>query len=139
MYRLHPQQTRVLELLRSGAIGEVVFVRASFCFFMPRERRRQDVRLRKDLQGGALMDVGCYSVNLARLIMGDEPLEVHGQQHIDPEFGVDSLAPCCIPRQPPGAGGRCFVAPGPGGYEVTEHQASRWSGPARLVMTHGSR
>jgi predicted dehydrogenase len=91
MYRHHPQHARVLDLLRAGAIGEPVFVRASFCFAMSPERRAAgDVRLQPTLDGGALMDVGCYAVNAARYLFGAEPVEVTGLQRIDSQFGVDT-------------------------------------------------
>ena len=90
MYRLHPQHARVRELIDAVAIGEPVFVRASFCFHMTAERRAQgDVRLQPDLQGGALMDVGCYAVNAVRFLFGAEPVEVSAQQRRDPHLGVD--------------------------------------------------
>ncbi len=49
-----------------------------------------DVRLQAGLEGGALMDVGCYAVNAARYLFGAEPVEVSAQQRVDPEFGVDT-------------------------------------------------
>lgn len=91
MYRLHPQHARVLELIQHGVIGEPVFVRASFCFALPAERRAAgDVRLDRSLEGGALMDVGCYALNAARYLFRDEPVEVAAQQRLDPTFGVDT-------------------------------------------------
>jgi predicted dehydrogenase len=91
MYRLHPQHARVLDLIREGTIGDPVFVRATFCFAMARERREaRDVRLHEGLHGGALMDVGCYAVNAARYLFGAEPVEVAALARRDPEFGVDT-------------------------------------------------
>jgi predicted dehydrogenase len=91
MYRLHPQHARVLELLGQGTIGAPVFVRASFCFAMDAARRRSgDVRLQADLAGGALMDVGCYAVDVARYLFGAEPVEASAQARRDPAFGVDT-------------------------------------------------
>ena len=91
MYRLHPQHARVRELIEEGAIGEPVFVRATFCFAMARERREaRDVRLQAELQGGALMDVGCYAVNAARYVFGAEPLEVAALERRDPGLDVDT-------------------------------------------------
>ena len=91
MYRLHPQHARVLDLIREGTIGDPVFVRATFCFAMARERREaRDVRLQEGLHGGALMDVGCYAVNAARYLFGAEPVEVAALARRDPDFGVDT-------------------------------------------------
>jgi len=82
MWRHHPQTARLLELL--GGIGELRLIRAAFSF---RLRRAGDVRLRAVLDGGALMDVGCYCVSAARLLAG-EPLEVSAQQVLGDD-GVD--------------------------------------------------
>jgi xylose dehydrogenase (NAD/NADP) len=70
MYRFHPQIERVRQLMASGAIGEVKMVRATFGFYLDRPN---DVRWMRELGGGALMDVGCYCVNVVRLLMGAEP------------------------------------------------------------------
>jgi predicted dehydrogenase len=91
MYRLHPQHARVRDLLRAGTIGAPAFVRASFCFSMDAARRASaDVRLQPALEGGALMDVGCYAVDAARYVFGAEPEEVAAQQRRDPALGVDT-------------------------------------------------
>jgi xylose dehydrogenase (NAD/NADP) len=84
MYRHHPQTARVAELVAGGAIGRLRAVRATFTF---RLRRDADVRLQQELDGGALMDVGCYCVSGARLLAG-EPLHVQGEQVLGPT-GVD--------------------------------------------------
>jgi predicted dehydrogenase len=90
MYRLHPQHARVRALLAEGAIGAPRMLRASFCYAMTPERRASgDVRLSRELEGGALMDVGCYAVNAARFLFDAEPVAASGQMHVDPAFGVD--------------------------------------------------
>jgi predicted dehydrogenase len=73
MYRFHPRTERVVEMLRAGRIGEVGAVRSTFTF---RLRSLDNIRLDPDLGGGALMDVGCYCVNVSRTVMGEEPVEV---------------------------------------------------------------
>lgn len=84
MYRHHPQTARVRELVASGAIGRLRLIRASFSFAL---RDQADVRLSAALQGGALMDVGCYCVSGARLLAG-EPLAAGATQVVDGD-GVD--------------------------------------------------
>jgi D-xylose 1-dehydrogenase (NADP+, D-xylono-1,5-lactone-forming) len=84
MYRHHPQTTRLVELVGSGAIGRLQLVRASFSFPL---HDPADVRLSAELDGGALMDVGCYCVNAARLLAG-EP-RVAGGWRVDGGDGVD--------------------------------------------------
>ncbi|CAA9280706.1 MAG: hypothetical protein AVDCRST_MAG77-3815 [uncultured Chloroflexi bacterium] len=92
MYRHHPQHTRVFELVGEGVIGNPVMIRASFSYAMGADRREgRDVRVQPELEGGSLMDVGCYAVNAARYLFGAEPLEVAAQQRVDPALGVDTL------------------------------------------------
>jgi D-xylose 1-dehydrogenase (NADP+, D-xylono-1,5-lactone-forming) len=76
MWRHHPQTRRLVELVRSGAIGDLRLLRAVFSFTA---RDPGNVRLQGDLEGGSLMDVGCYCVNGMRLLAG-EPAAVTGQQ-----------------------------------------------------------
>ncbi len=85
MYRHHPQTARVRELVASGALGRVRFVRGTFSFSLTRPH---DVRLDPALGGGALWDVGCYPLSFARCVLGQEPLEATGAQHTGPS-GVD--------------------------------------------------
>ena len=92
MWRHHAQHQRVRELIRGGAIGEPTFIRASFSFRVPRPQAADvapNVRLQSALEGGSLMDVGCYGVNAARWLFEAEPTEVVGQHIVDEEFGVD--------------------------------------------------
>jgi D-xylose 1-dehydrogenase (NADP+, D-xylono-1,5-lactone-forming) len=85
MYRHHPQTLRVKELLDSGAIGGLRYLRGSFSFPLTRPN---DVRLRPEWGGGCLWDVGCYPLSFARFLVGREPLEAYGSQVLGPT-GVD--------------------------------------------------
>ena len=73
MYRFHPVYDQVLDALETGAIGKLVSIRSAFTF---RLTDRSNIRASGELAGGALMDVGCYCVNLARRIAGCEPARV---------------------------------------------------------------
>jgi predicted dehydrogenase len=84
MYRHNPQTRKLRELLTEGAIGPLRLVRAAFSFTMPDPA---NVRLRPEVDGGGLMDVGCYCVSGCRLLAG-EPELVHGAQVIG-ATGVD--------------------------------------------------
>jgi D-xylose 1-dehydrogenase (NADP+, D-xylono-1,5-lactone-forming) len=84
MYRHHPQTKRLAELVEDGAIGELRLVHAAFSFPLT---ELGDVRMRPELDGGALMDVGCYCVSAARLLAG-EPESATGRQVLAPT-GVD--------------------------------------------------
>jgi xylose dehydrogenase (NAD/NADP) len=84
MYRHNPQARRLRELLDEGAIGEPRIARARFGFAL---FDTSNIRLRPDVEGGSLMDVGCYCVNGLRLVAG-EPEVVFGQQLVGPS-GTD--------------------------------------------------
>jgi xylose dehydrogenase (NAD/NADP) len=84
-WRHHPQTRRLAELVREGAIGELRLMRAVFSHNAT--PNPGDVRLQGDLDGGALMDVGCYCVSGMRLLAG-EPVAVTAQQVIGGN-GVD--------------------------------------------------
>ena len=86
MWRHNPQTAKLLELVGSGAIGDVRLVRSAFSFSLDEP---ENVRLASDLDGGALMDVGCYCVSGSRLL-GGEPESVYGEQ-VSGESGVDVL------------------------------------------------
>jgi len=77
MWRFHPQTEEVVRLVRDGSIGELRVIRAAFGFNLP---WLENVRWDPALEGGALMDVGCYCVSAARLIAGAEPERVSGEQ-----------------------------------------------------------
>jgi D-xylose 1-dehydrogenase (NADP+, D-xylono-1,5-lactone-forming) len=76
MYRFHPQQQLVKQLVRQGAVGNLNLLRVSFTFWMSDERHAQDIRTKAEMAGGALMDVGTYCVNLMRFITEEEPKHV---------------------------------------------------------------
>jgi predicted dehydrogenase len=84
MYRHNPQTRRVTDLVREGAIGELRLVRSAFSYGLYDE---QNIRLRTDVEGGALMDVGCYNVSSSRLLAG-EPERVWGEAWYGPS-GTD--------------------------------------------------
>ncbi|SEF37339.1 Predicted dehydrogenase [Amycolatopsis pretoriensis] len=96
MYRLHPQTRRLVELIASGAIGEVRAVDTTFSFDSnPEETARLSDPA---LGGGGILDVGCYCTSLARLVAQAatgqdvvEPTEVSGMAKLSPH-GVDEYA-----------------------------------------------
>jgi len=84
MYRHNPQTRKLTELVNTGAIGRLRVIRAAFGFVT---NDPANVRLKSDLDGGALMDVGCYCLSAARLIAG-EPERVSAEQALGGD-GVD--------------------------------------------------
>ncbi len=84
MYRHNPQTHRVKELVKTGAIGRLRMIRASFSFPLTHDG---DVRMETGLDGGGLMDVGCYCVSGTRWLAG-EPERVGAEQTLGGD-GVD--------------------------------------------------
>jgi D-xylose 1-dehydrogenase (NADP+, D-xylono-1,5-lactone-forming) len=84
MYRHNPQTARLVELVRDGAIGELRVIRSAFSYAL---YDVDNIRLRTDVDGGSLMDVGCYCVSGSRLLAG-EPESVFGQAYVGPS-GTD--------------------------------------------------
>jgi D-xylose 1-dehydrogenase (NADP+, D-xylono-1,5-lactone-forming) len=87
MWRHHPQSAKLVELIADGAIGPLRLVRVAFTFPLAVERGAGDARFAADLDGGAMMDVGCYCVSAIRFLAG-EPESVTAKQVIGPT-GVD--------------------------------------------------
>ncbi len=73
MYRFHPRTEKALDLVKNNALGELRLIHSTFTF---RLTRPDNIRLKPELGGGSLMDVGCYCVNLSRTMARAEPVEV---------------------------------------------------------------
>jgi D-xylose 1-dehydrogenase (NADP+, D-xylono-1,5-lactone-forming) len=84
MYRHHPQTKRLGQLAADGVIGELRLIRSCFSYSL---HDSDNIRLRTDVEGGSLMDVGCYCVSGSRLLAG-EPEVVDGRQFVGPS-GTD--------------------------------------------------
>jgi predicted dehydrogenase len=76
MYRHNPQTAALRELIAGDAVGAVRLIRAAFSYSL---YDPDNIRLRTDVEGGALMDVGCYCVSGSRLAAGAEPESVFGR------------------------------------------------------------
>ncbi len=85
MYRHHPQTLKVQEIVKSGSLGALKLIRGSFSFVLSREG---DVRLNPEWGGGSIWDVGCYPISYARMVVGENPLEVFGWQ-VEGPTGID--------------------------------------------------
>ena len=80
MWRHNPQTARLKELVGQGAIGELRLVRSVFSYSLYDE---SNIRLQPDVEGGGLMDVGCYNVSGSRFLAG-EPERVFGEAWYGP-------------------------------------------------------
>jgi xylose dehydrogenase (NAD/NADP) len=89
MFRSHPLTASWLEEIRHGAIGQVLLVRSSFCFCT--RQPEGNIRFVRGMAGGALMDVGCYCINLSRLIAGTEPVAMTASVKLSRD-GIDEVA-----------------------------------------------
>jgi predicted dehydrogenase len=89
MYRLHPSWVAVRELVASGRIGKLTAVQSWFSYF---NDDPANIRNIAEFGGGALYDIGCYSVNLSRMLFGGEPTRVEASILRDPASGVDIVS-----------------------------------------------
>ena len=76
MYRHAPRWQRAVSLVASGAIGEPRVVRVGFAFWVPLDLA--NIRFIPEVGGGIIWDMGCYAANMARGVLGREPVEVFG-------------------------------------------------------------
>lgn len=86
MTRVHPQWAAVVDLARGGRIGALRSLEGHFSYYSDDE---SNVRHVAEYGGGALLDVGCYLVNVARLVFGEEPSRAFAAMERDPRTGVD--------------------------------------------------
>jgi predicted dehydrogenase len=114
-YRYHPLAQRMKEVVTGGEIGALRRIEVAFLTPM---LRRDDIRLHYELGGGALMDLGCYAVNLLRFLAGEEPEVVQATARLWSP-GVDRAV----------RGELRF----PGGVEATLHVALKHWGVPRVA------
>ncbi len=88
MYRQHPSWVAVRELLAAGRIGRLQAVQSWFSYY---NDDASNIRNILDFGGGALFDIGCYCVNLSRMLFGGEPSGVSSSIVRDPASGVDVI------------------------------------------------
>ena len=88
MYRLHPSWIAVRELLASGRIGRLQAVQSWFSYYNDDPRNIRNIA---EAGGGALFDIGCYSVNLSRMLFGAEPERVEAAIVRDPDMEIDVI------------------------------------------------
>ncbi|HEX6048626.1 MAG TPA: Gfo/Idh/MocA family oxidoreductase, partial [Gemmatimonadaceae bacterium] len=88
MVRTHPQWEEVERLIASDRIGPLRLVAGHFSYY---RRDPSDIRSRPEWGGGALMDIGCYPVFIARWMFRAEPIDVAAMLDRDPDLGIDRL------------------------------------------------
>ena len=91
VFLYHPQTLRLRQVLDSGRIGKLIQVEAHIdANIFRRPNIETNIRLSKELVGGALMDMGCYPITFARFAFGEEPMAVQADCYIHPKYGVDT-------------------------------------------------
>ncbi len=88
MYRHHPTWVEAVRLVRTGSIGELEGIQTWFSYH---NDDPQNIRNRVEHGGGAVMDIGCYPINLSRMLFSAEPVAVTARVRRDPVMGVDTL------------------------------------------------
>lgn len=89
MYRLHPQWQRARQMVLDGKIGELRAIQSFFSYYLDDP---ENIRNLPAAGGGGMLDIGCYTVSLARFLFGAEPGRVLGMVEFDPVFKTDRLA-----------------------------------------------
>ena len=97
MVRLHPQWLRVRELIQLGAIGELRSIISVFSYF---NVDPTNVRNQAGIGGGAMMDIGCYPITMARFLFGREPVRTSSLIDRDPQMHTDRLTSAILDFAP---------------------------------------
>ena len=88
MYRYHPQWRHTRQLIRSKSIGELQSIHVHFSYD---NKDPDNIRNKLEFGGGALMDIGCYGISVARWLFECEPRRVCARMVRQPEFGTDAF------------------------------------------------
>lgn len=88
MYRLHPQWVMVRDIVASGRLGALTAVTSWFSY---NNTDATNIRNIVEYGGGAVMDIGCYCINLSRMLFASEPDDVEAIVHRSADFGTDVL------------------------------------------------
>ncbi|ARK31242.1 Gfo/Idh/MocA family protein [Halalkalibacter krulwichiae] len=87
MYQFHPQHERVRQIIDSGEIGEISYMRASFSFLLA---NKENTIKMNDQGGGCIYDIGCYPIHSIRNILREEPTHIQTQAKYDETYKVDT-------------------------------------------------
>ncbi len=104
MYRHHPTWVEAVRLLGSGMIGELQAVQSWFSYY---NDDPNNIRNHVENGGGALMDIGCYCINLSRMLFESEPSRIEAVVRRDPAMGIDIVTSAVLGF--PGGGQSTFT------------------------------
>lgn len=88
MVRTHPKWIAVKDLIKAGRIGDLQTITGFFSYF---NDDKSNIRNKLEMGGGALMDIGCYCINISRWVFETEPKRVTSLIERDSETGIDKL------------------------------------------------
>ncbi len=88
MVRTHPKWLKVRDLIKAGRIGKLEAITGFFSYF---NADASNIRNKPEMGGGALMDIGCYCINISRFIFAGKPQGVSGLIKKDESTGIDKL------------------------------------------------
>jgi predicted dehydrogenase len=104
MYRHHPTWVEAVRLVRSGMIGNLQAVQSWFSYY---NDDPSNIRNRVSNGGGALMDIGCYNINMSRMLFDAEPERIEASVRRDPDMGIDIVTSAVL--EFPGGGQSTFT------------------------------
>jgi predicted dehydrogenase len=144
MYRMHPSWVLARELIDAGRVGAIRTVHSWFSYF---NDDPQNIRNIKEAGGGALMDIGCYSVNLSRMLLAAEPTGVHSVMTRDAVSDVDTTTTAILEFGDKQASFTCSMRSEPDQYVSIYGDEGRirietpfnmpWDRPTRVLVTRG--
>lgn len=85
--RYQPMRKMIMDIIESGVVGKPKLINGSLCYNMTAKKRI----FQPELGGGALLDVGVYSINFARMFFGDDIVKVTSSCIIDEASGMDIM------------------------------------------------
>jgi predicted dehydrogenase len=104
LYRHHPTWVDAVRLVRNGAIGDLQGVQSWFSYY---NDDPENIRNRLENGGGAIMDIGCYNINMSRMLFAAEPVRIEAAVRRDPTMGIDTLSSAVL--EFPGGGQATFT------------------------------
>lgn len=137
MYRCHPQTAKLVELVKSGVIGPVRMIQATFSFRAGPDPESR--LLANKYGGGGILDVGCYTTSMSRLIAGAaqghpfaEPSEVKGVAYLG-KTGVDEYTAAVL-KFPAPPGGQPILAQVATGVRLNQDSSVRIYGDEGSIV-----
>jgi len=86
-FKFHPQHKKISEIIKKNTIGEINSFHGKYGFNL--QKSIDDFRLKKNLGGGSLNDVGCYLVAASKFILQSLPIAVFSNLKINPQSKID--------------------------------------------------